>query len=97
MVKSPRGRCGPAPAGRGTGGITIGPLRTTLAVAGSGLSLDAARAAPGRSGAAAPGAKATAQVPTSNAPAIFMTFFIDVLASFFCRFTGYAATRNGLR
>ena len=34
MVKSPRGRAGPAPGGRGTGGITIGPLPTTLAFGG---------------------------------------------------------------
>src|SRR5690349_5464408 len=80
MVKSPRGRDGPAPVGRGTGGITIGPLPTTLALAGSGIALDCALAAPGREGAAL-WASATAQLPTSNAPASFSnTFFIDNLA-----------------
>src|SRR3569833_3220362 len=77
MVKSPRGRCGPAPAGLGTGGAMIGPVPTTLALAGSAVAA-CAWAAPGREGAALC-ARATAQVPISNAPASFITFFIGVL------------------
>src|SRR5690242_17418937 len=80
MVKSPRGRLTvgwPDSGGRGTGGAMIGPVPTTLALAGSAVAA-CAWAAPGREGAALC-ARATAQVPISNAPASFITFFIGIL------------------
>src|SRR3954464_8586120 len=78
MVKSPRGRLEAFP-GRATGGAMIGPLPTTLALAGSAVALDWAWAAPGRGGVAVC-ASATAQVLTNNAPASFNNrFFIDIL------------------
>src|SRR5882672_1625578 len=81
MVKSPRGRLEAFPPGLGTGGATIGPLPTTLALAGSGTALDCAWAAPGRDGLAL-WASAPAQVLTSNAAASLSNrFFIDILAS----------------
>ncbi len=97
MVKSPRGRLGAFP-GRGTGGATIGPLPTTLALAGSGTALDCAWAAPGRDGVAVC-ASATAQVLTSKAPASFSnTVFIDILAlRIFLSVRRFYATKNGLR
>src|SRR6185312_14841198 len=78
MVKSPRGRLGALPPGRGAGGgITIGPLPTTLALAGR--SPDCAPAAPGRDGAALC-ARAMAQLPTNNAAASLNSFIV-ILAS----------------
>ena len=79
MVKSPRGRAGARPGRGAGGGMTIGPLPTTLALAGSGTSLDWAPAAPGRDGAAV-WASAMVQVPTRKAAASFRnTVFIDIL------------------
>src|SRR5262245_39768994 len=75
MVKSPRGRLGPLPLGRGTGGAMIGPLPTTLALAGSGMALDCAWAAPGRDGAALC-ARAMTQLPTNNAAASLNRFIV---------------------
>src|SRR5471032_1698191 len=80
MVKSPRGLLGALPD-RGGGGMTMGPLPTVPALAGSGRAPDCAWAAPGR-GVVAVWASAPAQVVTSKAAANFSnTFFIGFLVS----------------
>src|ERR1051325_11149137 len=78
MVKSPRGRLAAFPPGRGTGGAMIGPLPTTLALAGRATGLDCAWAAPGLSA----WAKAPTQLPTNSATASLgrIVFFIVDLA-----------------
>jgi hypothetical protein len=77
MVKSPRGRLAAFPPGRGTGAAMIGPLPTTLALAGSGAALDCAWAAPGLSACAS----AATQLPTSKkAASLGRIVFIDNLA-----------------
>src|SRR5471032_1017124 len=97
MVKSPRGRLDAAPPGLGTGGMTIGPLPTVPALAGSGTAPDCAWAAPGRGGVAL-WAKAPTQVPTNNAAASFSnTFFIAILVPEIILCACFHATRNGLR
>jgi len=66
-----------APGRAGGGGMTIGPLPTTFALAGSGTELDCAWAAPGLGGVAL-WASASTHVLTSNAAANFNSMFFIV-------------------
>jgi hypothetical protein len=66
------------PGRAGGGGITIGPLPTTLALAGSGMALDCAPAAPGLGAGSC--ASASAQLPINKA-AESLSSFIVILAS----------------